>query len=72
MILQPKLSPVLDAFDALAAPGACWFGGGGGAPAGYSENAATTTSTTAPWGPQQPYFQEQFNAANGDHAAFRR
>ena len=62
MILTPKLSPCLDALDADA-PGLCAFGGGGGAPAGYSQQNATTTSSTAPWAGQQPYFLEQFNAA---------
>jgi hypothetical protein len=59
--------------DALDAPGLCAFGGGGGlfggggggaSPPGYSQANATTTSTTVPWAAQQPYFLEQFNAAD--------
>ncbi len=66
MILSPKLSSCLDALaaDAPGTPRLCSFGGGGGAPAGYGQQSATTTSSTVPWAAQQPYFLEQFNAAD--------
>lgn len=46
--------------DWLPAIGGLLGGFGGG-----NEPAGNTTTTTAPWGPQQPYLQDLFNQAQG-------